>query len=189
MFVYTHLTQEVLPMCKKNITHGILLFCIIFLCGCSYPAHKEYYSNIEDYPIIWHLTGFNHGYEGVSSFFPQDIKKLDVQEFYCRYDQQLPLGEGVQIFLIVKYNSNEEFDSECERISSCSFTCDNSFVESGLEAYATRIGENLSSEYALIDTKQNTVYYIYLQNIPKKEIEFDDMFLPVDYDGYGEIDN
>lgn len=31
------------------------------------------------------------------------------------------------------------------------------------------------------------IWYIYLQDIPKDEIEFDEKFIPIGYTGYGEI--
>lgn len=175
-------------MYRKYITLFIFIINIFFiLTGCSYVAYKDYYSDTGDYKEIWKLTGFRHGYEDISTFFPKSIDNLDVRDFRCRYDQQLPLGEGVQVFLEIQYTNENLFDTELEKISSMSFNCDDYFEESVFSAYATRLGKDFSSEYALVDEEQRVVYYIYLQNIPKSEIEFDHKFLPIGYTGFGEV--
>ena len=155
--------------------------------GCSYAAYKDYYSDVDDYEDIWDLTGFRHREVGISPFFPQSINDLNVREFFCRYDQQIPLGEGVQLFLEIQYTDELIFNEELERIKSMSFNCDEFFEESQLSAYATSLGANGSTEYALIDKEQLVIYYIYLQYLPKDEIEFDLKYVPIGYTDYEEI--
>ena len=70
---------------------------LFLLTGCSYSAYIDYY-DIKDYNSIWELTGFRHGYDNTSLLFPENIDDLEVVDFFCRYDQQLPLGEGIQVF-------------------------------------------------------------------------------------------
>lgn len=165
----------------------LMLALLFAFTGCSYAANKDYYSDVDDYKEIWSLTGFNHGYDGVSLFFPESLENLDVKKFHCRYDEQLPLGEGVQILLEIQYSDEALFDAEIEKISSMATECKESFGQLELSAYATRLGADLSSEYALIDEEQQIIYYVYLQNVPKEEIEFDHELIPVGYTGYGEI--
>ena len=155
--------------------------------SCSYIAYKDYYSNIDDYDKIWSLTGFDHGYGEEPDFFPKNIDNLLVRNYLCRYDQQLPLGEGIQVFLEIAYTDDVLFAEEVKRISSMSFDCSDYFEESVLSAYATRLGIHYSSEYALIDNEGQIIYYIYLQNLPKNEIEIDNQLLPNGYVGYGEV--
>jgi len=175
-------------MYKKYVTVFVLvLYILVVFTGCSYIAYKDYYSNIDEYAKIWELTGFHHGYEGASPLFPKSIANLDAKQFLCRYDQQLPLGEGIQVFLEIQYTDEGVFNTELEKISSLSFDCRDSFMGTSFAAYATRLGSNFSSEYALIDEDKQVIYYIYLQNIPKSEIEFDHQFLPAGYTGFGEI--
>lgn len=176
-------------MYRKYIPILVLILAVFLfvLAGCSYIAYKDYYSDVDDYEKIWSLSGFCPGYEDVSPFFPESIDELDVKEFVCRYDQQLPLGEGVQLFLKIQYADKAMFDTELEKISAMSFDCSQCFEESALSAYATRLGEHFASEYALIDEKQQVIYYIYIQNLPKTEIEFDHRFLPKGYKDYGEV--
>ena len=170
----------------------ILCIALVFaLCSCTYTAYKTYYNNIEDYDDIWELTGFYHGYEGKSTFFPNDISSLNVKEFFCRYDEELPLGENVQILLEIEYDE-DDFAEERERLSKAGFECSDSFDIKGIEAYATNLGTSgvhaYISEYALLDSDQNTIEYIFLHGVPKEEIEFDHQFLPIGYTGYGEIE-
>ena len=175
-------------MYKKYI--GILLLVLSVLLaasGCSYVSHKDYYSDLDDYSEIWELTGVRYSYKNTSSLFPENIENLSVKNFFCRYDQQLPLGEGMQVLLEIQYTDEDMFIREVEDISSISFSCDDYFPEIGFSAYAIRLGADSSSEYALIDEENQTVYYIYLQNIPQKEIEIDHKFLPAGYTEFGEI--
>ncbi|MBR3810797.1 MAG: hypothetical protein IKJ16_00500 [Agathobacter sp.] len=175
-------------MCKKYITMLICIISIVFMfTGCSYVAYKDYYSDVDDYIEIWDLTGFRFREQGISPFFPQSIDDLDVREFFCRYDQQLPLGEGVQLFLEVQYKDELLFNEELERIKSMSFNCDELFKDSMFSAYVTSLEKHNSLEYALIDEEQQVIYYIYLQSLPKDEIEFDLKYVPVGYTGYGEV--
>lgn len=176
-------------MYKKCITMMVLAISMLLIfSACSYSAHKEYYSNVDNYAEIWDLTGFHHGYEdGFSRFFPETLEGFAVKDFYCRYDQQLPLGEGVQVFLKIQFSDEDMFQAELDRMKALSSRCDEYFEESNLDAYATRLGEDFLSEYALVDNEQLVVHYIFLQNLPKNEIEFDHQFLPIGYTGYGEI--
>ena len=90
----------------KKIT-AIILAAIIILSfsGCSYIAYKDYYIK-EDYLNIWELEGVRYDAEGISPLFPESIENSDVQEFLCRHDQQLPLGEGIQILLKIRYDTD-----------------------------------------------------------------------------------
>ena len=175
-------------MNKKRFVVLIVVISMLFLfTGCSYVAYKDYYSESEDYTNIWELTGFRHGYDDISPLFPESINDLEVIDFICRYDQQLPLGEGIQIFLEVNYRDADTFNMELEKITSMTFNCSSYFEESGLFFYATKLGVDSSSEYAVVDEEEMKVWYIYLQDLPKSEIEFDEKFIPIGYSDYGEI--
>lgn len=166
---------------------ALIISMLLMLSGCSYVAYKDYYSDVSDYTDIWTLTGFRHGYDGASTFFPEKLENFEVVDFYCRHDEQLPLGEGTQVFLHTKYNDNNIFKKELDRVASMSFSCDEYFDNATYKAYATRLGEEYSSEYALINEQDQIIYYIYIQDLPKGEIEFDHSLLPIGYSGYGEV--
>lgn len=172
-------------MFKRKIAFVVVIF--MLFSGCSYSAYKDYYRDSESYQNIWELSGFDHGYDGVSDFFPESLDTLDVVDYYCRYDQQLPLGEGIQLVVEVRYGDEKQLQDEENRLALLGFSCDEYFEGTNLSAYATRLGDNGASEYALIDHVNQTVRYIYIQNLPAEEIEFDHQFLPDGYTGYGEV--
>ena len=123
---------------NKKFIAIILSLTLLLFSGCSYVAYKDYYSNIDDYYEIWELPGFNHGYSGVSPLFPENLENLDVKDFYCRYDQQLPLGEGIQVFLKIQFYDNNLFEDELSRIKKTSSECGEYFDKSDFESYAIR---------------------------------------------------
>lgn len=167
---------------KKSVAL-IAVLLILVLSGCAYSAEKTYYRETDDYDEIWKLTGFRHGYDDKSPLFPDEIDDLEVKNFYCRYDEQLPLGEGVQIFLEIAYD-DISFDSEQKRISKMTVEDKENFTDSRCSAYSLQMGENGCWEYALTDNGQNIVYYIFLYNLPEEEIEMDKNFLPENYVDY-----
>jgi len=170
-------------MFKKYIVTSVLIInMVLILTGC-YIAFKDYYHE-EDYREIWELTGFRHGYEGVSPFFPERIDNLEVKDFLCRYDQQIPLGEGVQLFMKIQYIDKMIFDKEYDKIRSMAFDCNDFFEVDDLSAYAVRLGEEWSTEYALIDEEQQIIYYIFLYSVPKSQIRFNHRLLPAGYEDY-----
>ncbi|MBE5921208.1 MAG: hypothetical protein E7269_00395 [Lachnospiraceae bacterium] len=161
---------------------------IVLIAGCSYVSYKEYYSATEQYSEIWKLAGFRYStFEDGSFFFPKEIENLEVKDFYCRYDEQIPLGEGIQVFLGIQYTDEKIFNDELERILTVAFNCNEYFEKAGFSAYATRLGDDYSYEYALLDKEQQVIYYIYLQSLPKDEVEFDHSFLPIGYTENGKI--
>ena len=159
----------------------------VLLCGChSYTAYKDYYTDTADYPEIWTLSGFYRGQEERSPIFPDRLNDLTVISFFCRYDQQLPLGEGVQLLLEIQYPDKQAFTAEVDRITALTVPCPDAF--GGLEAHALRLGVDLTSEYCLINRAEQTIYYVYLKNIPKEQVEFDQRYIPRGYSGYGETE-
>lgn len=174
-------------MFKKGFSIILIIMVILILSSCSFHS---YYDDISDYSTIWKLAGFRHGYEAQSTFFPDTIDNMSVDEFYCRYDENLLLGESIEIYLKIHFLNEDLFEQEVSRISNHAFVCSDKFQNSKCAAYATRLGdfeefENSiedSFEYALLDDEQNTIYFIYLQNVTAEEVEFNHEFLPDDYD-------
>lgn len=160
----------------------ILILSVMFLCftGCDYIAYKDYYT-IDDYAEIWDLTGFEYKRIDLDLIFPAEIEDYEVTDFFCRYDQQLPLGEGFQILLEVQFPDEEALAGELERIKPMTTQCSEHFKNSSLDAYAVSLGEHWVYEYALVDKNNYKVYFVYLQYLPKKEIEFSHTLLPDAY--------
>lgn len=113
-------------MKKRVLLIVVLIIC--FVSGCGYSAHKKYYNEIADYQKIWELSGFRHGYEDKSPLFPIEIDDLEVEKFYCRYDEQLPLGEGIQILLEIVYD-DLSFKAELNRISEIALENKENFTD------------------------------------------------------------
>lgn len=163
------------------------MVCILFfLTGCAYTAHKKYISDVKEYAKIREMTGLHHGQGQLLPLFPQSLNQLTVKQFFCRYDEQLPLGEGIQIFLEIEYRE-PDFYEEVDRIASLATQSNDLFSNNGCDIYARELGIDNISEYACIDLEERFIRYIFLQDIPKAEIEFDKEWLPMGYSGYGEI--
>ena len=177
-------------MIKSRITILLIGVVGVILCfsGCMTAISRDYYNELEDYETIWSLPGFRHGYEGVSEFFPQSLDGLTVQDYLCRYDQFIPVGEGVQVYLEILYEDENIFMEEVERLSEMGFECTEQFEGTGFLAYATRMGESYDSEYALIDEENNIIYYIYLSYLLKEDVAIDEQFIPRGYYDWGYVD-
>ncbi len=167
----------------RKIIVILTLLCVLLLSGCGYVAHKEYYNNSTDYDEIWELAGFYEDNEK-SELFPETIEGLDIKEFFCRYDEVLPLGEGVQLHIKIQY-SGESFQNEVERIALCSKEDKENFTHKNVSAYCVRLGEEGSWEYALADSENSIISYIYIRSLPQSEIEINKTLLPENYVDYG----
>ncbi len=146
------------------------IICLAVLCsGCQYTAYIDYYSDIDKYEEIWDLSGFRHGYDD-EMFFPANLDNYDIIDYYCRYDQQFPLGEGIQVYLEIQYPDENSIKSEIDRFSVFATKCDDFFEESGFEAYATRLGEDdlNTYEYALVDYQNMRIYFIFFTKLTKE---------------------
>ena len=170
----------------------LLILCLmiisltVHLVSCGYMAYTTFYTNIEDYNHIWNLSGVRVGNQGSPSVFPDNIEGLLVEDFFCRYDEKLPLGEGLQVFLNIQYNDKMTFDSELKLLKELSKdNVENLFSKLQFETYIVNLGEGYYYEYALVDESEQKVIYIYLQGLPKDEIEFDHIYLPDNYTDYG----
>lgn len=172
---------------KKRFFLPLCLTLAIFFGGCfSYTAYKDYYG-VDDYSRIWTRTGFSYVVGEPTPLFPSSLEGLEVTDFHCRYDQQLPLGEGTQLLLQVHYSDSEVFLEELDRISSLTYDCTDLFEGTGFSAYAIRLGVESTSEYALVEEENQTINYVYLQWLPLEEIELDEKYIPKGYSGNGEI--
>ena len=165
----------------KKIVVLIYCLCLFSLIGCSYPSYKTYYTDVNKYEEIWSLTGSLLEYDEEKSLFPEKIENLETEEFFCRYDEQIPLGEGIQILLKLNFSNSEKFEAEIERIKDRAFMCQEYFGDFDLIAYATKLNDD-NCEYVLINTNNQTINYIYLQQVRREEIEINENLLPNNYE-------
>lgn len=174
---------------KKILLNITVLICLsMTFSGCS---HKTCYGK-EDYSEIWECAGFypsRYNLYEISALFPESIDELNVEKYDARYDEHFPLGEGFQILLSVKYEDVFEFDTEVERIRAIAIECSEQFEISDFNflAYATILGWEDTMEYAIINTDEQKIYYVYVQCTEKKEIEFDHKLLPKNYPELGDV--
>lgn len=113
--------------------------------------------------------------------FSEYYKEFKCDRFFCRYDELIPLGEEIQIYLQIKYENYNKFKVEKERIKSIAFICTDRFDNSKFIPYCVKMGNDYILEYALVNENESEIYYIYINNLSKNEIEFDSKFLPLDY--------
>lgn len=169
----------------KRFLCAIAIFAItLSLAGC-YAAFKKYYRDIEDYEVIWELPGQLYGRNGREKqtyLFPESIDNLEVLDFYCRYDELIPITEATQVFLEVQYSS-EAFLVEVDRILAMSTDVTEHFELKDVSIYATVFKtETTSYEYAIVDSTNYKVIYAYVDGIiPAEQIRFDKKYLPTKY--------
>lgn len=168
---------------KKRLNKFICVLFILFffLNCCSCSVSTRYFYDIDDYDEIWELSGYGVKEDGALPIFPSTIKNLNVIDFFCRYDELIPLGEEIQIYLQIKYENYNEFKVEKERIESIAFVCTDRFDNSKFIPYCVKMGNDYTLEYALVNENESEIYYIYINNLSRNEIEFDSKFLPLDY--------
>lgn len=174
---------------KNSFIVWFFIFLLIVCSGCSYSAYKEYYTDTSKYAEIWNLAGIKSNVESGESIFPSNINGLNVEEYFCRYDEQLPLGEGIQILLKVKYISETTFLDEKKRVQAISYDCNAYFSTNEYSFYATHFAESGFFEYVAICQEDKIIYYLYIQDLPCEELEIDDTFIPDGYMDYGELKN
>ena len=162
----------------------VILF-ILILCfnlfSCSDVYEEIIISDIKEYDDIWSLP--ERRVHETSVLFPNSVSEEECVEFICRHTTYLPLGTGWQILLRIKYD-DDRFISEINRLNNL---CENSPICGYSEnfddyAYATVWNWNSCFEYAIIDEKEKTVSYIYLQLIEKKDLFIEDEYIPKEYE-------
>ena len=166
---------------KRTLIVFLTLIIALSFTSCGYMAvSTAYYNETKDYDSVWELAGVE---KSESSVFPESVKGLETEEFFCRYDEQLPLGEGVQIFLRVKYDDTN-YENEINRLKEIASSEYDDFFE--YSSFVSCFGEEYSFyEYALSDGEQKEIVYVYINGLPKSEIEIDGKYLPSNYEDYG----
>ncbi len=156
----------------------IVVFALVSFSSCSY---KTTYTDIKDYSKIWELSGHSlirsKCYNDISPLFVHDIDKRDIKEFYCGYEETLPVGENFQIYLTVAFKDSE-FNDEIKRLSDEFEVLQDEFE---IKAYVSAFSWNDCYEYAAVDEQKKEITYIYLQYIDYEDIRFDKSLLPKEY--------
>lgn len=154
-------------------------FTACFICGLlsfSGCTASTEYLNINQYDEIKSLSDI---YINDSVLFPESVKDLEVEKFYCKITTYPLSYTNHEILLTVKYDSNG-FERETERIKKIgnSDITKNYFSNT---CYATLWNVIDTYEYAIIG--DNTISYVYLQFDDKKsdDITLERKYLPQNY--------
>lgn len=170
---------------KKIFFTSICLTLSIIFCSCSGFFGHEKYTETSDYPKIFDLSEIR--YTEALELFPDDIEMLDVQEFYFEWKLGIVGSADVQFLLSVTYD-DLQFQQELLRMSALAdgkvFHDTEGFA---YEAYVLLLGYHNTSYYALVDG--HTIHYVLLQLMDQKDIDIDADFLPIGYEGLGNVKN
>ena len=156
-----------------------ILICFILtlsLISCSNVYEEIIISDIKEYDSIWSLSERRVA-EG-SLLFPNNVTKEQSISFLCKHSTYRWLGTGWQLVLEVKY-SDKVFLEEVNRLDNL---CIDSPVCGSSEyfenpTYATVWNWNGCFEYAVIDEKEKTICYIYLQLIANNDLTIDERYI------------
>lgn len=166
---------------KKTLILMIAVSLLSLFCSCSQLTTE--YTEPQDYETVWNTTGpwlqAHHYYEGVSPLFPQTLDGLNVSDFYGYYREKLPVGESIQIYVAVCYDTQEDFERELARIETVAPIEDSEHF--ACPAAVAALGWQNCMEYALVDRENLTVRYIYMEFCNLDEIEIPADCLPVGY--------
>ena len=165
---------------------GILIIIISFVLVLSLTSCRDAYeemiiTDIEEYDDIWKLS--ERRVDETSLLFPKCINEGQYIAFICKHTTYQLIGTGWQVLLEIRYDDSMFF-SEVDRLNNLcidSLVCGYSKYFDNL-AYAAVWNWNSCFEYALIDEKEKSICYIYLQLIEKDDLIIDKRYVPKEYE-------
>lgn len=179
---------------KKSVIIIVLLFGLLVSCSTCSMGNLIQTTDTSFYPEIWKLPerrtrSFEfEEYDSVGLLFPKTIDDKTVVRFNFRYLTLLPVDTEYQLELAISY-SDTDFEEEVERLKKIGDKCpvigDTDYFS--LPVYATVWNYYGAFEYALVDSSINTIYYLTLQYVSKKELVIEEQLIPKGY--FGEIDS
>ena len=166
---------------KKYVLILISFVLTLGLSSCSDIYEEIIISDIEEYDNIWTLPERRVGETSV--MFPNNVNEEQCVTFICKHTTYQLLGTGWQLLLEIRYDDSLYF-SEIDRLNNL---CGNSPIRGiseyfGNPAYATVWNWNGCFEYAVVDEKEKTVCYIYLQLIEEDNLILDKKYIPEGYE-------
>lgn len=133
----------------------------------------------------------NYAYGGLK-IFPDKIPDNIITASYMSEGIKKGLDPKCQIYLSIQYSS-DNFKKEIERLSNIKETLDKNKLEHNISydknnfiypAYVTIFESNGVFEYALVNSENNEVTYIFIQNTKKESVKFSDKYLPHNFMKY-----
>lgn len=170
-------------MRRKLMMIVIFVLSMGLFCSCSDEYEQTVISDIKLYGTIWNLS--ERRVSETSELFPNsaEIASEEVINFHCKHTTYQMVGTGWQVELAVKYN-DDSFYNEVNRLSKL---CDSSIIcgESkyfDVPAYASVWNHIGCFEYAVVNEKDKTIGYIYLQLVDKDDLEVSSAYIPHSYE-------
>lgn len=173
---------------KKLISLSLIIILAFSLSGCYHESYE--YTDIKDYSKIEKLPEIRENQS--LEIIPEDIEKRNVEKFYFSWNLGFVGSASVQLQCSVKYN-NSDFKAETNRIKSIKGDGAKgkkiTYKKTGFKypAYVSVFGYDDTNCYALIDSENKTIHYIYLSLMYKDNMKIDKKLLPDNYKELGEI--
>ena len=166
---------------KKPVLIILCFSLTLSLLSCSGVYEEVIVSDINDYSNMWLLP--ERRVDEASRLFPDNVTEEQCVAFICKHTTYQLLGTGWQLLLEIRYDDSIYF-SEIDRLNNL---CGNSPVCGNSEyfdspTYATVWNWNSCFEYAVVDEKEKTVCYIYLQLIEKDNLIVNKEYIPEGYE-------
>lgn len=166
---------------KKLVAVLLISILTVSMSSCSDVYDETIISDVELYDTIWELP--ERRVSETSMLFPNEIQEEQVERFNCQHTTYRLLGTGWQIELTILFDENT-FNVEKDRLSNL---CGNSIVcgESTYfdqPAYATVWNWNGCFEYAVINEREKSIGYVYLQLIETEDLSVDPAYVPHPYE-------
>ena len=172
---------------KKGFMICVILVLLFILCLVAYifiPRTCKT-KKINDYGKFDKFQN----YEMMSDLvlFPPQIKRENINDYFYSYKEYI-FGAKCQIYLKCSY-SDKEYKEQADRLRNLQVETSWGAINKSkydqknfmYSAYLLSNGLEGNYEYALFDDSTQTVYYIFLHDISKNEIEFSPDLLPNDY--------
>lgn len=167
---------------KKFVSVSAIVLLLLILCSCSHIFSEKTITDVSMYGEVW--QAFSRSYGDYSELFPKTFENLDIQTYQNRLIQYQIVGDGWQVELKVKYDK-AAFDAEVERISKLT---EGSPIHGKSEYFSLPTyasvwnGERRSSfEYAVVREEENTISYIYLQQLYESDFSISSDCIPRNY--------
>lgn len=168
---------------KKFLSVALIFLALFSLCSCNRIMSITETSKLSDYDDIFYLLENSYRHVvGEELLFPERIEDLDVIGFTSRELTYLPLGDGREIQLYVKYN-NVDFEKETNRIAELTkgSPVHGKSEYFSLPTYASLWNVDGCFEYAVINTNERTVRYVYLHQLDARDFSIPSDYIPKGY--------
>lgn len=176
---------------KIFISLVLLGFCVM-MNACSQKESYHTFDKDEYLHTKGHITDEGTDIRSGLFIFPESIETLkDVEyEYYC----ERGIGDNsYMIFLKGSYQDKETYEEELKRLAgiNCTIKTTTGNVKNDIEytetlfeypAYVTIYHTNMSFEYALIDSENNSVIYVFLKLCEGSDF-LPDKYLPIEFKG------